>query len=78
VDHGRTGFIVDSVDQMAKALLDVDTINPETWRQIARARFSAQSMAVKYLDLYEQLIENQLREQTAIANPRISQWHAIP
>jgi len=56
VDHGRTGFVVSDVTEMARALLKVDELDPAACRLAAQSRFSAQTMAAKYLDLYQQLI----------------------
>jgi glycosyltransferase involved in cell wall biosynthesis len=56
VDHGRTGFIVSSSEEMADALRKVHTIQPSVCRQIAHSRFSARMMGARYLSLYEQLI----------------------
>jgi CelD/BcsL family acetyltransferase involved in cellulose biosynthesis len=55
VEHGRTGFIVDSVEDMAEALANVGTIDPATCRRAAEERFAAQRMAAQYLVLYSRL-----------------------
>ena len=57
VDHGRTGFIVDDVDQMASALGEVGVLDPEECRRAARSRFSAHTMSSSYLHLYERMIQ---------------------
>lgn len=56
VEHGRTGFIVSDVKGIARALLKVDGLDPDDCRIAAQVRFSAHSMAEKYLSVYEQLI----------------------
>ncbi len=56
VEEGRTGFIVRGVAGMARALLKVDRLDPLTCRRAAESRFSAQSMADRYLHLYDRLI----------------------
>jgi glycosyltransferase involved in cell wall biosynthesis len=55
VEHGRTGFLVDGVDEMAAAMRWVGEIDPEVCRTAARERFSADRMAREYLDVYERL-----------------------
>jgi glycosyltransferase involved in cell wall biosynthesis len=55
VEHGVTGFIVDSADEMAAAIACVEEIAPADCRGTARARFSAARMTADYLRLYERL-----------------------
>jgi glycosyltransferase involved in cell wall biosynthesis len=55
VEHGRTGFIVDTPAQMAEAMTRLDTIDPDTCRATARRRFSHDRMAAEYLARYAQL-----------------------
>jgi glycosyltransferase involved in cell wall biosynthesis len=56
VAHGRTGFLVRSVEEMSKAIHDAADLDPETCRREARERFSAARMTAGYLSLYEQLV----------------------
>ncbi len=56
VEHGRTGFIVTNVAEMAEALRRVGEIDPEVCRRIARERFSSHRMARDYMALYERII----------------------
>lgn len=55
VEHGRTGFLVHSVTEMAAALTAVRDLDPETCRQAARERFSADRMIAGYLRAYKAL-----------------------
>jgi glycosyltransferase involved in cell wall biosynthesis len=55
VDHGRTGFLVESVDAMAAAILRADTIAPAVCRAEAAARFDVRATTAAYLDLYARL-----------------------
>lgn len=52
VEHGRTGFIVDDVAEMAEALARVSEIDPQVCRDTARRRFSLKAMTDAYLALY--------------------------
>lgn len=56
VEHGRTGFIVDSEDEMADAVQRIDEISPEMCRAQAVRRFSAERMVEEYLRLYRRMI----------------------
>ncbi len=54
VRDGITGFIVDDVDGMVRALADLGRIDPEVCRQEARTRFDVRRMTAEYLALYSQ------------------------
>jgi len=56
ITEGITGFIVDSVEEMAEAIHWAEEISPETCRKVARERFSLERMTHQYLDRYEELI----------------------
>jgi hypothetical protein len=55
VEHGRTGFLVDGVEAMARAIRRATEIDPETCRATARQRFSADRMVARYLARYAEL-----------------------
>ncbi|MBV9265857.1 MAG: glycosyltransferase family 4 protein [Acidobacteriaceae bacterium] len=55
VDDGRTGFIVDSEQDMADAVRRLGEINPEICRRTAVARFEQSRMINDYMNLYESL-----------------------
>lgn len=55
VEHGRTGFLVRTVEEMAIALTEVNHLAPETCRAVARQRFSDRRMAARYLSVYREL-----------------------
>ena len=56
VENGRTGFIVENVDDMVAALHEVVAIDRERCRHTAVARFSQDRMTDAYLELYERLV----------------------
>jgi glycosyltransferase involved in cell wall biosynthesis len=58
VEHGVTGFLVDSVEEMADAMLMAGSISPDVCRQRARARFCAQRMTAEYLRLYQRIAQS--------------------
>jgi glycosyltransferase involved in cell wall biosynthesis len=53
VQHGRTGFLVRDVGEMAQAIGNVRALDPEQCRATARAQFSAQRMTERYFALYD-------------------------
>ncbi|HYX25452.1 MAG TPA: glycosyltransferase family 4 protein [Thermoanaerobaculia bacterium] len=55
VAPGRTGFLVETVDELAEAIRRVDTLDPAECRREAERRFSAGVMTTRYLDLYGRL-----------------------
>ncbi|PBB17874.1 glycosyltransferase family 4 protein [Mesorhizobium sp. WSM4313] len=55
VQHGRTGFLVNDVEEMAKAIVHSGALDHETCRAEARRRFSLERMVTSYMDAYEAL-----------------------
>jgi glycosyltransferase involved in cell wall biosynthesis len=53
--HGRTGFLVEDVKEMAAAILRAGEIDPEICRGEARRRFSHHQMIARYFNLYRTL-----------------------
>ena len=57
IDHGQTGWTVDSEEAMAAAVSRTSEINPSLCRRRAEQHFSFERMASEYLELYRFLIE---------------------
>jgi glycosyltransferase involved in cell wall biosynthesis len=57
VEHGKTGFIVDSVEKAAEALQHIHLISREECRATFEKRFSAAVMAQNYVRLYEKTLQ---------------------
>jgi glycosyltransferase involved in cell wall biosynthesis len=55
VEHGRTGFIVRGVEEMAAALGEVATIDRALCRRTALRRFRLDQTVARYFDLYERI-----------------------
>jgi CelD/BcsL family acetyltransferase involved in cellulose biosynthesis len=55
VEHGRTGFVVESVAEMASAIEGAPSIDPTECRRVACERFSIERMIERYLAVYHQL-----------------------
>lgn len=53
----KTGFLVDTVDEMARAILRAAEIDSEECRRIVRQRFSIHRMTARYLQVYEQICQ---------------------
>jgi glycosyltransferase involved in cell wall biosynthesis len=61
VEHGRTGFLVHSPEEMADAIGEAEHIEAAACRAVARERFSEERMTRQYLDLYERLALREAR-----------------
>jgi glycosyltransferase involved in cell wall biosynthesis len=57
VEHGISGYLVDGVAAMARAIHCVDRIDPERCRQRARERFALERTIAAYLALYRRLAQ---------------------
>jgi glycosyltransferase involved in cell wall biosynthesis len=55
VEHAKTGFIVDSADELVRSIKQIDSIDPAVCRAEAERRFDAERMVQEYLDLYKSL-----------------------
>lgn len=56
VEQGRTGFLVDDVQEMAEAIRHARTIDPAVCRRASVERFAADRMTRRYLELYEAIL----------------------
>lgn len=56
IDHGRTGFLADTEEELAELVTRAGEIDPAECRREARARFSPGVMAERYLELYRRLL----------------------
>jgi glycosyltransferase involved in cell wall biosynthesis len=62
VEHGVTGFVVNSHDEAVEAIGRLKTLNRLRIRHICERRFSAYAMAKRYLDVYARLVGGVVRE----------------
>ncbi|MBF6599092.1 MAG: glycosyltransferase family 4 protein [Dehalococcoidia bacterium] len=67
--HGRTGFVVQDVDEMVDAVRAIDTIDPYACRDHVRQHFSPAIMAARYVHVYEQIVSG--RRPATVARPLI-------
>jgi glycosyltransferase involved in cell wall biosynthesis len=63
IDHGVTGFIVDSVDEAVVAVEQVKQLSRATVRERFESRFAASRMARDYVALYRELINQDARDR---------------
>jgi glycosyltransferase involved in cell wall biosynthesis len=61
VADGETGFIVDSVEEMAAAIDRVHELDPLTMRARVEQQFSANAMVAGYEDIYRQVLAHEDR-----------------
>ncbi|MER8648022.1 glycosyltransferase [Mesorhizobium sp. M0586] len=57
IEHGRTGFLVNTVDEMAQAILAAPSLDAEACRVEARRRFSLERMISSYMAAYQALAQ---------------------
>ncbi|WP_041286671.1 glycosyltransferase family 4 protein [Desulfomonile tiedjei] len=58
VEHGKTGFLVNSVSEMAQAIARTNTINRKCCRDLAEKKFSANRMVADYVRRYRHMLVN--------------------
>ena len=57
IESGRTGFLVDNVEEMIQAISRTHEIDPSACRRAAEQKYSASRMTRQYLELYHRLVE---------------------
>jgi glycosyltransferase involved in cell wall biosynthesis len=63
IEHGATGFVVDSEEEMADAVGRISEISSERCRSVAAARFDVHRMVSEYMALYHRLRFNSRRQR---------------
>jgi glycosyltransferase involved in cell wall biosynthesis len=63
VEDGVTGFLVNSVNEMAAAIHRVHVIRPEACRAAVTGRFSKQRMVEQYFGLYQKMIHAPIHQR---------------
>lgn len=58
IDHGVTGFLVDSLDEAVEAIGRIGTIDRGACRLAAIERFAVDRMAADYLELYRRILRD--------------------
>ena len=57
IEHGKTGFVVNNVDEMIEAMKNIDSIDRNECRRAVQERFSKEVMTAEYEKIYYQLLE---------------------
>jgi glycosyltransferase involved in cell wall biosynthesis len=57
VQHGETGFVVNSVEEMTSAIKDIDNISRKACRERVEKLFSVEKMVQGYLKVYDRIIK---------------------
>tara|TARA_B100001245_G_scaffold212762_1_gene178236 strand:+ start:938 stop:2125 length:1188 start_codon:yes stop_codon:yes gene_type:complete len=57
IQHGRNGFLANSVKEFREYMQRIDEIDPRECRKSVEERFSADVMADRYIALYERVID---------------------
>ena len=55
--HGKTGFVVDTIDGMIEAVRTTSLINPSDCRHHVKDNFSIACLVGKYSDLYQSIVD---------------------
>ena len=63
VDHAKTGFLVQNLDEMVESLGQLDSLDPLHARQIATARFDYRLMARRYHAIFSGEVPGQVVSQ---------------
>lgn len=58
IENGKTGFVVDSIDDAVKAVKNLCALDRKKCRQEFEERFSAGRMTHDYIQVYQKLMEN--------------------
>jgi len=59
IKHGKTGFVVNSVDEMVAAIKNISTISRADCRNRAEQFFSISKMVTGYERIYRRLLEEE-------------------
>jgi len=71
IEDGKTGYIVESVDEAVKVLQGIDRISRDDCRRNFENRFSASIMANKYVQQYERILRSQRKQLSYSINDEI-------
>jgi glycosyltransferase involved in cell wall biosynthesis len=64
IEHGKTGFVVDTLGEMAEAVEDVSFISPADCRRDVEERFAPEMMTRQYVRLYGEILDWHSRSRT--------------
>ncbi len=56
IKHGKTGFIVKNIEEMAKAIKKIDKIKREDCRKLVKENFTVETMTQAYEKVYYKIL----------------------
>jgi glycosyltransferase involved in cell wall biosynthesis len=68
IEHGKTGYLVHDVNEMADAIRKAQRLDPDACREAARTRFSLDRMTSEYLERYRQLVQGSISRAKPIGS----------
>jgi len=68
VEPGRTGFLVDTIEELADAIARAPTLDPEACRRAAEEQCSAAPMVRSYLSVYRRLADGTAPERRVVGS----------
>ncbi len=71
IDHGQTGFVVNSIEEAIAAVKGLDDFDRRQCRQVFEQRFTAGTMAAKYLNVYQHLADKAHKKAGDMVNGKI-------
>ncbi|MEN9327426.1 MAG: hypothetical protein RI947_234 [Candidatus Parcubacteria bacterium] len=75
VEEGKTGFIVEDVEEMVDKISNIDQIDRDHCRSYVENRFTVDIMVKQYLKLYELLIAKSGQPLSSIGNNLLNSKH---
>ena len=63
IADGKTGFLVDTVEQAVEAVGKIDAIDPQTCRKHVEENFSIDVMVAGYEKVYEEIFRREQEKQ---------------
>ena len=67
IEHGRSGFLVDSMEAAVAAVRRVQQINREECRRVFEQRFTAERMAADYVDAYRAVLAASVPQRASMS-----------
>lgn len=72
IDHGKSGYVVSSVDEAVAAVKNIDKISRDGCRQVFMDRFTNTRMADDYIGLYKALINGNKRLRLPVKSEAVN------
>ena len=78
VDHGVTGFVVSTLEEMTNSIMNVSDINPARCREHVELRFNVPRMVDNYLLAYQLILESEYRQTSSKVDLVLSSLEGPP